>query len=93
MIPTWEGFDLANEKVASAPLDITVGGHHFHRSESGMVTHHVNGRPDHSSGGIMSTVEAFAQEIERLRKLVPSEAATKDSPPRLIDPMGSRPDA
>jgi hypothetical protein len=83
---------MANDKTANAPLDVTVGGHHFHRSESGMVTHHVNGRPDHSSNGIMSTVEVFAQEIIRLRQFVPSEAEHAERPPRLVDPLGSRPD-
>ncbi len=83
---------MANERVINTPLDVTVGGHHFHRSETGMVTHHVDGRPDHSSRGIMSTVEVFAQEIARLRKLVPAEADREDKPPRIVDPMGSRPD-
>ena len=83
---------MSDEKVTSAPLDVTVDGHHFHRSETGMVTHHVDGRPDHSSRGIMSTVEVFAQEIARLRKLIPSEAGKEDKPPRLVDPRGSRPD-
>jgi len=83
---------LTDHRVTSAPLDIGVDGHHFHRSESGMVTHHINGRPDHSSRGIMSTVEVFAQEIARLRKLVPSEAGREDKPPAVVDPMGSRPD-
>jgi hypothetical protein len=83
---------VSDDKVTSAPLDVIVGGHHFHRSESGMVTHHVDGRPDHSSRGIMSTVEVFAQEIARLRELVPAEAGKLDKPPRLVDPRGSRPD-
>jgi hypothetical protein len=83
---------LANERVINTPLDVTVGGHHFHRSETGMVTHHINGRPDHSSGGVMATVEVFAQEIARLRELVPSEAGRKDQAPPVVDPMGSRPD-
>jgi hypothetical protein len=83
---------VSDDKVTNAPLDVTVAGHHFHRSESGMVTHHVDGRPDHSSRGIMSTVEVFAQEIARLRELVPAEAGREHKAPRLVDPMGSRPD-
>jgi hypothetical protein len=80
------------QKVTGAPLDVVVDKHHLHRSDSGLMTHHIDGRPDHSVNGIMSTAEAFAQEIVRLRKLVPSEADKRDTPPRLVDPLGSRPD-
>jgi hypothetical protein len=80
------------ERVTGAPLDVVVDKHHLHRSDSGLMTHHINGRPDHSVNGIMSTAEAFAQEIVRLRKLVPSDAGRQDKPPRVVDPLGSRPD-
>ena len=83
---------MANDKTSHSPLDVTVGGHHFHRSENGMVTHHVNGRPDHSSAGLMSTLEEFAQEIVRLRQFLPTEAEAAEKAPRIVDPLGSRPD-
>jgi len=47
---------MANERTLHAPIDVTVDGLNFHRGENGMVTHHVNGRPGHSSAGIMATV-------------------------------------
>jgi hypothetical protein len=82
---------MNSELTSPTALDVTVKGHHFHRTEHGMKSHHINGRSDHSAGGIMSTVEAFAEEITRLRQLVPAEAAHEESAPPLVDPMGSRP--
>ena len=83
---------MSDKSATGAPLDITVGKHHFHRTEHGMVTHHIAGRPDHSVDGLRSTLEAFAEEITRLRQLLPSEARNQDEAPPRVDPMGSRPD-
>jgi hypothetical protein len=83
---------MDSKATPQAALDVTVGGHHFHRSEHGMTSHHIAGRPDHSITGAMSTVEVFAEEIMRLRQLLPSEAAHGESAPAVVDPLGSRPD-
>jgi hypothetical protein len=83
---------MDNETTSKTAIDVTVSGHHFHRTEQGMRSHHIGGRSDHSTGGVMSTLEVFAEEIVRLRQLVPSEAAHQENAPPLIDAMGSRPD-
>lgn len=85
---------MSDENQASVtPLDVVVGAHHFHRSEHGMVRHHVDGQADHSVGGLRSSLEAFAEEITRLRALVPPEQRGDTEPPPVTDPMGSNPDA
>ena len=83
---------MTDETATDAALDVTVRGHSFHRTANGKMTHHINGRPDHSPGGMLSTVEAFAEEIARLRQLLPSEARNQEEAPPIVDPLGSRPD-
>ena len=83
---------MTDEMVTGSPIELTVAGHHFHRNETGTVTHHINGRPDHSTGGLLSTVEVFAAEITRLRQLVPSGEANEEEAPPLVHPLRSRPD-
>jgi hypothetical protein len=60
-------------------IDLTVAGHHFHRAA------------DHSTSGLLSTVEVFAAEVTRLRKPVPREAANENGSADR-DALGSRPD-
>ncbi len=83
---------MTDEAASNAMLDVTVRGHSFHRTANGKMTHHINGRPDHSSAGMLSTVEAFAEEIARLRQLLPSEARNQEEASPIVDPLGSRPD-
>lgn len=48
-------------------FDITVGEHRFRRTQNGVVGHYIRGEPDHSANGLTTTLEAFAEEIVRLR--------------------------
>lgn len=77
---------MSSEKSHGPAFDVQVGDHRFRRSENGAVAHYVAGAPDHSTNGLTRTLEAFALEIVRLRKL-----AGEETPPpstSVKDPLG-----
>lgn len=76
---------MSSETAHGPAFDVTVGDHRFRRNENGAVAHYVGGAPDHSANGLTTTLEVFAQEIVRLRKIA------GEDPPRpaaVRDPLG-----
>jgi hypothetical protein len=77
---------MSSERGHGPAFDVEVGHHRFRRNENGVVAHYIEGAPDHSANGLTTTLELFAEEIVRLRKLAGEEPGAVDR--HVRDPLG-----